>query len=165
MTLNDAVSKMLDTVNSAKEKLEGNGFTMSVETDYMDSALRNVSDVKKAKYVTVSLVIGAEGLAHGDEYCMSFGAQIFRNTVKDEQLEKNTESYCKMVDEALEILAGYENKTEGLTHLTKKAGEEYEKLMKKIEEEQKKNRKISTMINIAFIVGFVILFMIASLTR
>ena len=41
-----------------------------------------------------------------------------------------------MVAEAKEALAGYENKTEGLAHLTKKAGEEYEKLLKKIEEQK-----------------------------
>ena len=156
---------MQEVVEAAKEELAGNGFTMSVETDFMDSSLRTLPDEKRAKYVTVSLVVGAEGINEGDEYCMSLGADISKKGMNEEQLAKDIENYKNMVTEAKEILAGYENKTEGLAYLTKKAGEEHEKLLKKIEEAQIQNRKISMIINSVFIVGLIILFLVAMLTK
>ena len=163
MTIIEATERMLSVANAAKERLEGNGFIMSVQTEYMNSMLRTVPDVNKAKYVTVTLVVGAEGCKEGEEYCMSLGAAIFRKSVNDERLAKDIESYEKMVDEAVETLAGYENKNEGLAVLTKKASEEYEKLLAKIDEQQKKSRRVSNIINAVFILGFVLLLMITLL--
>ena len=94
---------------------------------------------------------------------MSLGADIRTKSVNEEQLGKDIESYNKMVDDAVEVLAGYENKQEGLAHLTAKASEEYEKLLAKIEEEQKKSRRIAMIGNIAFIVGIALLFIVAFL--
>ena len=165
MTVIEAASKMQATVEAAKERLEGNGFVMSVETDYMNTMLKTVDDIKKAKYVTVSLVVGAEGCNPGDEYCMSLGAQITRGGISEEQLEQDIANYGKMVDEALEVLAGYENKNEGLEYLTAKANEEYEKLLVKIKEEQEKSRRISRIINTVFIIGIAILFIVALLKK
>ena len=163
MTLSEAIEKMQGTVEAAKDRLEGNGFVMSVETDYMNAMLRSVDDLKKAKYVTVSVVIAPEGCKEGDEYCMSLGAMISRKGVDDEQLSKDIESFNKMVDEAIDTLAKYEDKNEGLAYLTAKASEEYEKLVANIEEEQKKRRKLSMISNIIFIVGIAILFIVAIL--
>ncbi len=163
MTVNEAIEKMQATVEASKQKLLDNGFTMSVETDYMNGMLGSVNDLKKAKYVTVSLVISAEGTAEGEEYCMSLGADIRTKKVNEEQLNRDIESYQKMVDDAVEVLAGYENKNEGLLSLTAKASEEYEQLLAKIEEEQKKSRRVSMIINIVFIVGFALLLLVAFL--
>ena len=163
ITVSEAIGKMQSTVAHAMERLEGNGFTMSVETDYMNQMLASVSDPKKAKYVTVSLVISADGIAAGDEYCMSLGAMISRSGINDERLEKDIESYNSMVNEALEVLSGYDNKKEGLEFLTKKASEEYEKVLAKIEEERKKSKRIVTISNIVFIVGIALLFLVAFL--
>ena len=163
MTVNEAIEKMQATVEASKERLEGNGFTMSVETEYMNSMLGIVNDLKKAKYVTVSLIISSEDTAEGEEYCMSLGADIRSKNVNEEQLDRDIESYQKMVDEAAEVLAEYENKNEGLAYLTAKASEEYEKLLVKIEEEQKKSRRMSMIINIVFIAGIALLFILALL--
>ena len=163
MTINEAVNKMQSIVADAKERLEGNGFVMSIETDYMNAMLRSVPNIDKARYVTVSLVVGKEGGKEGEEYCMSLGAAIARKSVDEEQLAKDIESYEKMVNEAVETLAGYEDKNEGLDYLTKKASEEYEKLLAKIREEQKKSRRVSMIINAVFIVGMVLLFIVALL--
>ena len=165
MTLNEAIQKMQEVVEAAKSELDGNGFTMSVETDYMDPALRTLPDAKHAKYVTVSLIVGADGIAKDDEYCMSLGAGISRKGIDEEQLERDIENYKNMVAEAKKTLSGYENKTEGLAYLTKKAGEEYEKLLKKIEEAQMKNRKMSMIINSVFIAGLILLFFVAMLSK
>ena len=76
MTVSEAIAKMQATVDASREKLEGNGFVMSVETDYMNGMLRTVDTPERARYVTVSLVVSAEGVAEGEEYCMSLGADI-----------------------------------------------------------------------------------------
>ena len=163
MTVTEAIEKMQEAVAAAKDRLEGNGFIMSVETDYMNAMLRSVSDASKAKYVTVSLVVGKDGGKEGEEYCMSLGAEIVRKSVNDEQLSKDIEGYEKMVNEALEVLEGYEDKGEGLDVLTKRASEEYEKLMAKIKEDQKKTRRVTMIINIVFILGITLLFIVATL--
>ena len=163
MKLNEAVIKMQDAVNASMAKLEGNGFVMSVETDYMNRAFMTVSDPKKAKCVTVSLVINTKGGKAGEEYCMSLGAMINGGGIDEAQLDKDIEGYNKMVDEALDTLAYYDNKDEGLAYLTKKASEEYEKFMKEIEEGQKKGRRLAMITNIVFILGITLLFIIALL--
>ena len=161
MTITEAISKMQATVTAAKEKLEGNGFVMSMETDFMNAMLRSVPDETKAKYVTVSLVVGKEGGNEGEEYCMSLGAAIAKKSVDDVQLSKDIENYEKMVNEAIETLAEYEDKNEGLDVLTKKASEEYEKLLAKIDDERKKSRRVTTIINVVFIALMFLLFFFA----
>ena len=163
MKLNEAVIKMQDAVNASMAKLEGNGFVMSVETDYMNRAFMTVSDPKKAKYVTVSLVINTKGGKAGEEYCMSLGAMINGGGIDEAQLDKDIEGFSGMVQEAVDTLAYYENKDEGLAYLTAKANEEYEKLVKKIEEERSKNRRLAMIGNIVFIVGIALLFIVAFL--
>lgn len=163
MTLTEAVASMQTVVTAAKDRLEGNGFVMSVETDYMDRFFQSVSDLRKARCVTVSLVVSTKDGKKGEEYCMSLGAMITKRGVDEAQLLKDMEGYVKMVDEAIDTLAYYQNKDEGLAYLTKKAGEEYEKLMKEIEEGQKKSRRLSMITNIAFILGFILLLFFAML--
>ena len=163
MTVTEAISKMQATVAASMEKLDGNGFVMSVETDYMNAMLRSVPDVSKAKYVTVSLVVGKEDGNEGEEYCMSLGAEIVRKSVNDEQLEKDIANYENMVNEAIETIGGYEDKNEGLDLLTKRASEEYEKLMAKIKEDQKKTQRVTMIINTVFILGITLLFIVALL--
>ena len=154
---------MQATVTEAMSRLEGNGFVMSVETDYMNQMLRSVEDTAKAKYVTVSLVVASKDCKEGDEYCMSLGAMITHGKIDDAQLDKDIEGFHEMVSEALEVLAGYENKDEGLSYLTAKANEEYEKLVKKMEEERAKNKRLAMIGNIVFIVGIALLFIVAFL--
>ena len=163
MTVIEAIEKMQAAVSSSRERLEGNGFTLSVETDYMNRMFKSVEDVQKAKYITVSLVVSDESTAEGEEYCMSLGAEIRGGKIDGERLDEDIQNYLKMVDDAAALLAGYENKTEGLAELTRRAGEEYEKLVARIEEDNKKSRRLSMISNIIFIVGIVLLFIVAFL--
>ena len=163
MTLAEAVEKMHAAVEAAKERLSTYGFVTSVETDYMNSMLRTVTDAKKARYVTVSLVVGAVDGKEGEEYCMSVGANIVRGSIDDEQLAKDLSSYGQMVDEAIAVLEEYEEKNEGLKQLTEKANAEYEKLLARIKEEQEKSRRISMIINTVFIVGIMLLLIVSFL--
>lgn len=163
MLATEAISKMQATVREAMARLEGNGFTMSVETDYMNQMLKSVDDPSRAKYVTVSLVVASKDCKDGEEYCMSLGAMINRGKIDETQLDKDIEGFSGMVQEAVDTLAYYENKDEGLAYLTAKANEEYEKLVKKIEEERSKNRRLAMIGNIVFIVGIALLFIVAFL--
>lgn len=163
MTVTEAISKMQSTVAAAKDRLEGNGFIMSVETDFMNASLRSVPDETKAKYVTVSLVVGKEGGEEGEEYCMSLGAAISKKSIDEAQLDKDIGNYEKMVNEAIETLEAYEDKNEGLDVLTKKASEEYQKLLAKIDEDRKKSRRVSMIINAVFIGLMFLLFIVAML--
>ena len=86
--------------------------------------------------------------------------RISRTTAR---LDKDIENYGNMVNEALETLAEYEDKNEGLDSLTKKASEEYEKLLAKINEDQKKSRKVTMIINAVFISLMVLLFILTLL--
>ena len=165
MTVSEALSKMQAIVNDAREKLDGNGFIMSVETDFMDSMLRVLPNENKAKYVTVSLIIGKEGGKEGEEYCISLGAVILRNTVYEARLNSDIESYHKLVNDTIETLAGYDNKDEGLDYLTKKASDEYEKMMTERREYQEKNRKISRIINAVFFGGMILLFIVMMIVK
>ena len=161
ISVHEALEKMQAIVADAKARLEGNGFVMSVETEYMNAMLRTVTDVNRAKFITVALVVSAEGVAEGDEYCMSLGAQISRGGVDEERLAKDAENFNGMVDEAIAVLEKYDNKTEGLGVLTAKANEEYEKLLAKIKEDQDKSRRVSRIINIVVIAGIALLFILA----
>ena len=163
MTLNEAVEKMYALAEEAKERLTQYEFDMKIESEYMNSALRSVEDSKKAKYVTVALVVGGAGIKEGEEYCMSIGAVINRGKVDDAQLDSDSQKFRSMVDDMISTLADYEDKTEGLCKLTDKANEEYRKLVAEIEENQKKAKKMSAIINVVFIVGIFILFLVAIL--
>ena len=163
MTVTEAIEKMQATVEASKAKLEGYGFKMSVEPEYLNFSFNPVVDIAKAKYLTVSLVISSEASAEGEEYCMSLGAEIRGKKVDEGRLDENIASYNKMVDDAIEVLERYEDKREGLVELTKKAAEEYEKLLERIQEDQKKSRRMSMISNVIFILGIALLFIVAFL--
>ena len=99
MTLTEAVASMQTVVTAAKDRLEGNGFVMSVETDYMDRFFQSVSDLRRARCVTVSLVVSTKDGKKGEEYCMSLGAMITKRGVDEAQLLKDMEegrAYSKL---------------------------------------------------------------------
>ena len=163
MTLNEAVEKMTALAKEAEERLSTYGFDTKIESEYMNSTFQTVEDPKKAKFATTALVVGGEGIAEGDEYCMSIGAQIVRGKIDDAQLERDSAKFNQMVDEMIATLEKHDDKIAGLNELTTKANEEYKKLMADIEENQKKIKKMSMIINIVFIVGLFILFLVAML--
>ena len=161
MTLNEAVERMNALAKAAEERLSVYGFDTKIESEYMNTSFQTVENPKKAKFVTTALVVSGEGVAEGDEYCMSIGAQIIRGNIDDAQLERDSGKFNQMVDEMIATLEKHEDKIAGLNELTTKANEEYKKLMDGIEENQKKIKRMTTIINIVFIVGLFILFLVA----
>ena len=162
MTVNEALTKMYEVVDTAKARLEGNGFTMSVKTTFMDAMLRPLPDQNRARYASVALLVSKEGGKEGEEYCLSIGAALLRNNANEKRLTRDIEAYEKLVDDTVETLAQYEDKNEGFDFLTKKAEEEYEQLMVKVQEQQQKSRKASMIFNVALVVGLLIIFFLMS---
>ena len=148
---------MNEIVGAAKERLDGNGFVMSIKTFFYDGMFRTLPDEKKARYATVTLIVSKEGGKEGEEYCLSLGVAIFRNTANGKRLQGDIEIFQRYVDDTVETLAGFEDKNEGLDHLTAKAEEEYEERLAKAKEQQTKNHKSTTIFNIIFVAVFILL--------
>lgn len=157
MTVQEALTKMNEIVGAAKDRLEGNGFVMSIQTFFYDAMYRSLPDEKKARYATVTLIVSKEDGKEGEEYCLSLGVAILRNNANVKRLEGDIEVFQRYVDDTVETLAGFEDKNEGLDHLTAKAEEEYEERLAKAKEQHAKNNKSTTVFNIIFVAVFILL--------
>ena len=164
MTVSDALEKMYEVVGAAKERLEGNGFEMNVQTTFYDATLATLPDENKARYATVSLIVNKVGGKEGEEYCLSLGLAILKGHANAKRLVGDIAVFERFVDETVETLAEYEDKNEGFDFLTKKAAEDYEEYMIKKQEIEAKNNKMSKIINTVFIVAL-ILFLILTTRR
>lgn len=162
MTVSEAIAKMQALAYSAKEKLDIYGFDIKIETDCMDSRLRTVSTPEKSRFATVALIIGGNGINEGEEYCLSIGVAVRGKNVNDGQLEQDSSKFVELVDETISVLEAHENKTDAIKILTEKATEEYNKLLAEIEENRQKSRRISLISNVAFVVGIIILMIVAA---
>ncbi len=159
-----AIEKMTAAAEAAAEKIRETGVFVSVECSYMNALLQTTDNPKRAKFITVSAVITAEDTKKGDEYCLSVGAEIRGGRVEESQLDKDLSSFGDMVEETVERLSGFENKSEGVAVLANEAEAEYEKLVERLSAEQKKQRVISAIgLSLVFI-GIIILFVVATLS-
>ncbi len=157
MTAAEALSKMENAANAAKERLSGYGFDISIHFDYMNFMLKTVETPEKASLFTVSVIIGGNGVPEGDEYCMSLGADKKRGKISDEIFERDLKIFGEMIEYARETLDSYEDKLEGLKKLTDEAAADHEKTVAKLE----KAGRIASIANTAFLIGVAVLFIIA----
>lgn len=164
MLFSEAKDKMIALAKAAAERFRADGLIAKVEVGYMNGFLAMITDEKRAKFITVSVVITTEHIEIGEEYCLSVGAEIRGGKVDDAQLEKDLAEFEGIIDETAERLSGYENKSVGVTTLAEEANAEYDKLVEKLRDDQKKQRVISAIGMALFIVGIVILFVVATLS-
>ena len=157
MTVQEALTQMNEIVGAAKDRLEGNGFVMSIKTFFYDGMFRTLPDEKKARYATVTLVVSKEDGKEGEEYCLSLGVAILKNNANGKRLMGDIEIFQRYVDDTVETLAGFEDKNEGLDHLTAKAEQEYEERMTQAKEQHTKNNRATTIFNIIFVAVFILL--------
>ena len=162
MQFNEAIEKMTATAEAAAEKIRNFGLSAVVEKSYMNPLLQTVDNPKKAKYITVSVVISTPETKEGDEYCLSVGAEMRGGKIDDDLLSKDLDTLNSMIDETIERLSTFENRAEGVAILANEAEEEYQKLVGKLSEEQKKQRVISAIGVALVFVGIIILFMVAT---
>ena len=88
--------------------------------------------------------------------------QVFGITLEKHRIELFTETvdieiFQRYVDDTVETLAGFEDKNEGLDHLTAKAEQEYEERMTQAKEQHTKNNRATTIFNIIFVAVFILL--------
>lgn len=157
MTVTEALTHMNEVVGAAKERLEGNGFVMTMQTFFYDAMLRSIPDEKRARFATVTLIVNKEGGKEGEEYCLSLGVAILGKKANAKRLARDTELFQRYIDEAVETLAGFEDKNAGLDHLTAKAEEEYTARMEQAKEQKSKNNWITTAFNIVFFAVFILI--------
>lgn len=155
MTVQEALTQMHEVVGAAKERLEGNGFVMSIQTFYYDAMLRVIPNEKRARFATVTLIVNKADGKEGEEYCLSLGVAILGKKANAKRLAKDTELFQRYVDEAVETLAGFEDKNAGLDNLTARAEEEYAERMAQAKEQKSKNNWITTAFNVVFILIFI----------
>ena len=162
MLFKEATDKMLAVAEAAAERFRADGLIARVEIGYMNAFLATVTEPKKARFMTVSLVITTEHIEEGEEYYLSVGAEIRGGKVDDAQLEKDLAEFDGIVNETAERLSGYENKSVGVTVLAEEANAEYDKLVERLREDHKKQKVVSAIGIGLFIVGIIILFIVAT---
>ena len=88
MTVQEALTQMHEVVGAAKERLEGNGFVMSIQTFYYDAMLRVIPNEKRARFATVTLIVNKVDGKEGEEYCLSLGVAILGKKANAKRLAK-----------------------------------------------------------------------------
>ena len=164
MLFKEATDKMMAVAEAAAEKFRADGLIAKVEVGYMNAFLAMITDPKKARFITVSVVISTEHIEIGEEYCLSVGAEIRGGKVDDAQLEKDLAEFEGIINETAERLSSFENKSVGVTTLAEEANAEYDKLVEKLREDQKKQKVVSAIGMALFLVGIVIIFVVATLS-
>ncbi len=159
-----AIEKMTATAEAAAEKIRTIGLSASVERSYMNPLLQTTDNPKKAKYITISVVISAPETKAGEEYCLSVGAEMRGGKIDEAMLEKDLSTLDSMIDETIERLSSFDNKTEGVATLANEAEEEYRALIDKLAGEQKRQRIISAIGLALVFIGLIVLFTVATLT-
>ncbi len=162
MDINQTVERLGEVVKSAEERFKGIGVKTSVEVAYMDSWMRTLDDPSRAKYVTVSLVLTADGVSEGDEYCLSVGARVSRKKVTDEIIERDIAAFNSLVDDAYGRIIAKEDRTEAINELANEAAEDFDKLVANIKTAEKKQR-IYSIVGIVAILAVFAIFLIVSL--
>lgn len=162
MLFGQAKDKMIALAEAAAERFRADGLIAKVEVSYMNGFLAMITDEKRAKFITVSVVITTEHIEIGEEYCLSVGAEIRGGKVDDAQLEKDLAEFDGIINETAERLYAFENKSVGVTTLAEEANAEYDKLVEKLREDQRKHKVISAIGMALFVVGIVILFVVAT---
>lgn len=163
MLVSAAIERMRAVATDAADRLTSLGYIASVEVDYMNSFLQTVESEKRAKFITVSVVISSAETPKGDEYCLSLGAEVRGGKVDDAQLEGDITDFTKMVTDSVDRLSAYESKADGVGALAAEANKEYEALVARLHEDQKKQRMLSALGLVLVIIGVVVLFVVATL--
>ncbi len=145
MTPEVAKAKMNALAEDAAARLGELGVSTSVEFDYMDRSLRTVDSEKKAKYMTVTVVITSDGIPEGEEYCLSLGAEIKHGAVDDEMLDRDSENFKSMISKTEGRLRNATDAADAIRDLTAEAEVECDRLLSEIEENAKKARRFSTI--------------------
>ena len=158
MKVTEAYEKIKAEVENALPLFDGIKVNVSVENEICDGNLDTIEDISRAKSISSTLVIGADGLTEDDNYCLYLGLDVKRGEVKDDEVNKTVSEFRKTLEEVRSTLAVSEDTTKTLLELGKAAEEEFEEVMKQI----KKSSRISGIAAALFGIGVLILFLVAT---
>ncbi len=153
MKAEQALEMMKARLGSLAEGFSGTGIVAKVECDLLDKKMNEVESLSRAKIVTVSLVLSAEGVKDGEEYCLSLGAEVSHGSV-NETLTRDMRDFEELVGQTLIRLAKYENKSEGIHALVKESEGELDGIASDIRARSRK--RIITAAVAALAIGAII---------
>lgn len=161
MTVNEALILMNEKADKAEKSLKNLGITVTRETRFMNSVFRERESTKGAKYASVTLYLGGEGISEEDTLCLSVTAEIKRGTVDAEKLETSFTEFDKYVSGIQEKINNGQSPTDTVLEYSKAANEEYQELLGRLNEMKAKQQKVSAIGTVVFIIGIFILFAVA----
>ena len=164
MRIDEALVFMEDKLDEQLARFDGYDVKIKRERRYLNSLFREIDKPEKAKFATVTLIFGAEGLEEEKEYCLSVSAEIKRGRVNEEKLNHSAEEFKKYVDKTLAALSSNESAAEALSSLSEEATAEYEKLLEELNQAREKEQKIGAIGTVLVLFGIAILFAVAALS-
>ena len=164
MKLNEALQLMNEKVDAAEKKFIDAGVTVTRETRYMNAIFAEIPSERGARFVSVTLNLSAENVDEENIFCLSLTAEIKKGAVNEEKLNLSFAEFDKYVESTEKDLKEGESLTAAINELSRKANEDYEKLLDDLNKMKAKQQKISFLSTVIVLVGVVILFAIAALS-
>ena len=163
MNINDALKVMNEKADEYARLFTEAGVTVKKDVRYLNRFFAEIQNPKRAKYMTVTLTLSTDTLEEDYEYCLSIGAELVRDGVMEQQLQKAKDEFSFFADAALERLRDAESVTEVLYKLSSEANEEHEKLLAELSQMQRKWHKRAGLFSLIAIIVMIILIVILSL--
>lgn len=164
MTRDEAIKLMCEKVDGAMSRFRD--FPLILTREEFASDLRlNPVKFERAKYINATLVINTrdrDDEEEGAEYRIGIGAEVRYGEVSEAELNESILDFERRVEEAVAAISSAECAEEAVAELDRVAQEEYEALAKEIDEKAKKMRPLYIIGALAFIVGLIILFILAT---
>ncbi len=162
MNYKEALEKMTETLTKAMDGFDTLGVSVKLEFDYMDRVMNSLESPEKAKYLTASLVLSTAQTKEGDEYCLSLGAEVNSGKVSEETLNSDIKNFLTLVAETKERIQNSDNPEVAIQELANEASLEFQELVEKIKENEKRGR-LTSIIGIACVVIIFILLTVVSI--
>lgn len=162
MTANEALERITARVNEAKARFVGLGVKVNTETEYMNSLFKSTDNPARAKFMSVSLIISADGLCDDDIYYLSLSCEVKGKKVDEAMLEKSEAEFEKYLNDTVTRLAEGDPKAV-LEALSKEANAEWEEVLGKLQKSQKRATLINIIGGALIVVGIAVLILVAVL--
>ena len=162
MNYTEAIEKMTEVLEGAKAGFDTLGVSTKIEYDYMDRVMNSIRGPEKAKYITATLVLSTPEIKEGEEYCLSLGAEINSGKVSEDTLGGDVERFLALVKETEERIASSNSAEVAIRELANEASLEFQELVGKIKDEEKKSR-LTSIIGIACVIAIFVIITAVSL--
>jgi len=162
MTREEAIERLTEAAKEDIPRFLGLGLDMRVEVKYNSALFREVSNLKRAKYINILLIFSKEGLTEEEEYRLGMIAEVKLGQISEEDIEKEIEGFRTATDEAYAALSSADNKAERVKELTKEAEEEFNKYLEEFNQARSKGNTLQSVAAVLIVVGLLIIFLLAT---